>query len=53
MNFCNDYEKVLKDPSLQARFSEILRNAENNGEEGIKESLVQFARDEGFEITVE
>lgn len=47
------YLKVTKDADLQAKITEILKNAEKAGEDTTKERLIQFAKEEGFEITVE
>ncbi len=47
------YEKVSKDEALQAKLFGILGNAEKLGEDAVKEKLVQFAKEEGCDITIE
>lgn len=47
------YEKVAADSALQAKFAEILKNAEAAGEAATKEKLTAFAREAGYDISIE
>ena len=47
------YMKVLADSSLQARFLEIIKDLETVGREVIGERLVVFAKEAGYDVTVE
>ena len=47
------YQKVSADASLQQKFSEIMKDSESAGKEAIDAKLLDFAREAGFEITVE
>ena len=47
------YEKVSTDTRLRQRFKEIIRNDEKAGAEEMKEKLIAFAREAGFDITIE
>lgn len=44
------YEKVASDSALQAKFSEIMKKAEEKGSDATAESLVAFAKEEGYEV---
>lgn len=47
------YQKVSADASLQQKFSEIMKDSESAGKEATDAKLLDFAREAGFEITVE
>lgn len=47
------YEKVAGDSVLQNKFTDIMKEAENAGEEETKEKLIAFAEDAGFTVSVE
>ncbi len=47
------YEKVAADCELQAKFAEIMKNAEAAGEEATKEKLTTFAKEAGYDVTVD
>lgn len=47
------FEKVSKDTTLQAKFSMIMKDTENTGEETTKEKLIAFAKDTGYDVTLE
>lgn len=47
------YEKVAADSALQAKFTEIMKDAEKAGTESTKEKLAAFAKDLGYETSVE
>ncbi len=47
------YMKVLADSSLQAKFLEIIKDLETVGREVIGERLVVFAKEAGYDVTVE
>ena len=46
------YEKVAADSKLQVKFEEIMKGAEEAGEEATKESLSAFAKEAGYDVTV-
>jgi len=45
------YEKVANDKELQAKFFEIMKDAEKAGESVTSEKLISFAKDVGYDIT--
>ncbi len=45
------YEKVAGDSALQAKFAEIMKEAEKDGEAVTKEKLVAFAKEAGYEVS--
>ena len=47
------YEKVAADSTLQAKFSEIMKDAEVDGEAETKEKLVAFAKENGYDVTLD
>ncbi len=47
------YEKVAADSALEAKFAEIMKDAEAVGEEATKEKLIAFAKEAGYDITIE
>ncbi len=47
------YEKAAKDETLQAKLTEILSKTGNLGEDAVKEKLIQFAKEQGYDITIE
>jgi predicted ribosomally synthesized peptide with nif11-like leader len=47
------YEKVAKDSDLQQKFAEIMKDAENAGKEETGKKLVAFAKEQGFDLTVD
>ena len=47
------YEKVANDSALQTKFYEIQGNAEKVGEKATGEKLISFAKDAGYDITLD
>lgn len=47
------YEKVTADSELQVKFAEIMKGVEAAGEETTKEKLTAFAKEAGYEVTLE
>ncbi len=47
------YQKVAADSELQAKFAEIMKDAEKVGEEVAKEKLIAFAKEAGYDVTVD
>ena len=47
------YEKVAADSTLQAKFAEIMNDAEKAGKVETEKKLVAFAKETGYEVTVE
>lgn len=47
------YEKVAGDSGLQAKFAEIVKDAEKAGAAATKEKLDAFAKEAGFEVNME
>ena len=47
------YEKVAKDSALQAKFNAIMSDAEKTGEAATGEKLKAFAKEAGFEISLD
>lgn len=47
------YEKVSAESTLQEKFAEIMKEAEKVGEKATKEKLIGFAKDAGYEITLD
>ena len=47
------YEKVAEDKALQAKFSEIMKQAESDGEAATSDRLILFAKDAGYDITID
>jgi predicted ribosomally synthesized peptide with nif11-like leader len=47
------YEKVAKDNALQAKFNAILSEAEKAGEEVTKQKLLAFAKEAGYEVSLD
>lgn len=46
------FEKVSKDVTLQKKFAAIIKDADSE-EEATKKELVNFAKDIGYDITIE
>jgi len=47
------YAKVAADSALQAKFSGIMENAEAVGKEATEAKLIAFAKDAGYEVSME
>ena len=47
------YEKVAADSTLQTKFFDIVKNAEQKGEEATSEKLIDFAKEAGYNITLD
>jgi predicted ribosomally synthesized peptide with nif11-like leader len=47
------YEKVAGDIALQTKFSEIMEQAKSDGEEATGDKLILFAKDAGYDITLD
>lgn len=47
------YEKVSKDVELQEQFSQIVKEAEQAGEQATGEKLLAFAKGAGYDVTLE
>lgn len=47
------YEKVAKDSALQAKFSEIMKDAEKAGAEATEKKLMAFVKEEGYDISID
>jgi len=47
------YEKVAADSVLQAKFAEIMKDVERAGKEATKEKLAAFAKEAGYDVTLE
>ena len=47
------YERVSKDGVLQAKFNAILNNSVQEGEEATNLALLAFAKEAGFDISIE
>lgn len=47
------YEKVAADSALQTKFAAIMRDAKAAGEEATKGRLTVFAKEAGYDITME
>lgn len=47
------YEKVAADSTLQEKFSKIMSEAETAGETATGEKLTAFAKEAGFDVTIE
>lgn len=47
------YEKVAADSALQAKFNEIMSAAEKYGRKATENKLTAFAKEEGYDVTVE
>lgn len=47
------YQKVANDSELQAKFAEIMKDAEKAGVEAAKEKLTAFAKEAGFEVSID
>jgi hypothetical protein len=46
------YEKVAADAALQAKFAEIMKDAEQTGWDTTSIKLIGFAKDAGYDVTV-
>ena len=46
-------EKTTKDTALQEKFSKIIKEAATAGEDATKKKLIDFAKDAGYDITLE
>lgn len=47
------YEKVAADSALQAKFAAIMKDTKAAGEAAAKERLTAFAKEAGYDITME
>ena len=47
------YNKVSRDIKLQEKFTVIMTDAEKAGEEATKEKLIAFAKEAGYDLTLE
>ena len=47
------YDKVAGDSTLQTKFYEIMANAEKAGEKATDENLIRFAKEAGYDITLD
>lgn len=47
------YEKVAKDSTLQSKLDAIISDAEKAGEAATGEKLLAFAKEAGFEVTLD
>lgn len=47
------YEKVSKDATLQERIDEILKDAEAAGQDATAAKLVEFAKNTGYDISIQ
>lgn len=47
------YEKVSKDVKLQEQFSQIVKEAEQTGEQATGEKLLAFAKGAGYDVSLE
>jgi predicted ribosomally synthesized peptide with nif11-like leader len=47
------YEKVAKDSALQVKFNAIISDAQEAGEAATGEKLAAFAKEAGFDVTLE
>lgn len=47
------YAKVAADSALQAKFTEIMKNVEEAGKEATAEKLIAFAKDAGYDVSIE
>lgn len=47
------YDKVAKDSALQTKFAEIMKDAEKSGKDETGKKLAAFAKEAGYEATVE
>lgn len=47
------YEKVSADGALQAKFNAILSEAEKAGEAATGERLIEFAKEAGYEVSLD
>lgn len=45
--------KTAKDAALQERYSKIIKEVETAGEDATKKKLMDFAKDAGYDITLE
>jgi predicted ribosomally synthesized peptide with nif11-like leader len=46
------YGKVAKDSELQAKFSQIMYEAEKAGQESTESKLVAFAKEAGYDVSI-
>jgi predicted ribosomally synthesized peptide with nif11-like leader len=46
------YEKVAADSELQAKFSQIMYEAEKAGQESTESKLVAFAKEAGYDVSI-
>lgn len=47
------YQKVAADAALQAKFATITKEAEQTTREAIEERLIAFAKEAGFDVSIE
>lgn len=47
------YQKVAGDSALQSKFNEIINNAEKSGADETQKKLLIFAKESGYDISIE
>lgn len=47
------YKKVLTDITLQEKLSGVIKDAEKAGEDAIGRKLIAFAKDAGYDVTID
>jgi hypothetical protein len=47
------YQTVERDSSLQAKFNQVMAEAEGDGQRVTEDKLLAFAREAGFEVSLE
>jgi hypothetical protein len=47
------FEKVAEDRDLQAKYVEIIQNSPKSGEAATHKKLIDFAKDVGYDITID
>lgn len=47
------YDKVSKDAALQEQFSQIVKEAEQAGEQATEEKLLAFAKGAGYDVSLD
>ena len=47
------YNKVSKDAALQEKYTAIIKDAEKAGGEATRENLIVFAKEAGYDVTIE
>ncbi len=47
------YDKVTQDRDLQAKISEVIKNAQKDGEANVNDELIRFVNSIGYDITLD